>query len=112
VLSQIPSPSLHCLVQVEGGTVTITPEGELDVATVPLLEAAMESQRHLGAGTLVVDLRGLTFIDSAGVHLLLRWARRAARTNRAFRVIPGAERVQLVLAMTGVLEALGFDERA
>ena len=91
----------------DGDAVTVSPVGELDLATAPLLEA--ELRRTAGSRELVVDLRRLTFIDSSGVHLLLRWAGDSARRRREFRVIPGAERVQLVLAMTGVLDTLGLD---
>jgi anti-sigma B factor antagonist len=106
-----PAP-FGCTVHAQDDVVTITPTGELDVGTVPLLEAAMSYHRDLGISTLVVDLRGLTFIDSSGVHLLLRWARDAARGRYELRVIPGSERVQLVFAMTGVLGALGLEARS
>jgi anti-anti-sigma factor len=105
----VTAPPFGCTVHAQDDVVTVTPTGELDLATVPLLEAAMSYQRDLGIGALVVDLRGVTFIDSCGVHLLLKWARGAARAGHDFRVIPGSERVQLVFAMTGVLEALGLD---
>ena len=109
-LTAVPAPpSLDCTIRVEGDVVTVAPIGELDLATAPLLESAMSSQRDLGIDTLVVDLRGVTFIDSSGVHLLLRWARETALRNHRFRVIPGSERVQLVFAIAGVLEALGLD---
>jgi anti-sigma B factor antagonist len=97
----------HCSCASDCGVVTVSPVGELDLATAPLLEA--ELRRTAGSRELVVDLRRLTFIDSSGVHVLLRWAGDAARRRREFRVIPGAERVQLVLGMTGVLETLGLD---
>ncbi len=111
-LTLVPAPTapqrFGCTVHARDGVVTITPTGELDLGTVPLLESAMSYERDLGDGELVVDLRGLTFIDSSGVHLLLRWAQDAARGSHDFRVIPGPDRVQLVFAMTGVLEALGL----
>jgi anti-sigma B factor antagonist len=104
----VTTPPFGCTVQAKDDVVTVLPAGELDIATVPLLEAAMTYQRDLGTGALVVDLRDVTFIDSCGVRLLLTWAREAARRGHDFRVIPGSERVQLVFAMSGVLEALDF----
>jgi anti-sigma B factor antagonist len=46
--------------------------GELDVATSPRLRDALLALVNRGADSLVVDLRGVTFIDSTGVGSLLR----------------------------------------
>jgi anti-anti-sigma factor len=108
--SPVLSPPLRRTVRAESDAATVAPHGELDLATAPLLDADLRDLRDIGFRTLVVDLRGLTFIDSAGVHLLLRWATSAARRGDAFRVIPGPDRVHLVFAITGVLDALGLDE--
>jgi anti-sigma B factor antagonist len=104
----LPQP-FGCTVYADGDAVAVAPSGELDIGTAPLLESALSYQRDLGAGAFVVDLRGVTFIDCAGVHLLLRWAEDAARGRHEFRVIPGSERVQRVLEMTSAVDALGLD---
>jgi anti-anti-sigma factor len=47
--------------------------GELDVASAPSLRDALLALLNRGDGaSLVVDLRGVTFIDSTGVGSLLR----------------------------------------
>jgi anti-sigma B factor antagonist len=47
--------------------------GELDVASAPALRDALLASLNRGdAPSLVVDLRGVTFIDSTGVGSLLR----------------------------------------
>ena len=46
----------------------MVPRGELDLATVPVLEAALVAQ----AGPVVLDLRGLTFVDATGLRLLIQ----------------------------------------
>jgi anti-sigma B factor antagonist len=46
--------------------------GELDVATSPMLRDSLLALVNRGAESLVVDLRGVTFIDSTGVGSLLR----------------------------------------
>jgi anti-sigma B factor antagonist len=92
----------RCAVLNDTDAAIVAPEGELDLATAPLLDAELRRLRDEGTRRLVVDLRGLTFIDSSGVHLLLRWA----RGDRRFSLIPGPQRVQMVLAMTGVVDHL------
>ena len=113
-LAAVPEPDLPppfgCTVHAEGEVVTVSPTGELDVGTVPLLDAAMSYHRDLGVRTLVVDLRGVSFIDSSAVHLLLRWAQDAVGEGNELRVLPGRECVQRVFALTGVLAALGLDD--
>jgi anti-sigma B factor antagonist len=99
-----------CSCSREGRAVTVSAAGELDLDTAPTLDA--ELRRVARAATdIVVDLRDIAFIDSAGVHVLLRWAGESARRGHEFRVIPGSERVQLVFAMTGVLQTLGIEDR-
>ena len=46
-------------------------EGELDIATVPSLSAAISGSVGAG-GTITLDLSGLTFIDSSGVGAILQ----------------------------------------
>jgi anti-sigma B factor antagonist len=46
--------------------------GELDVASAPALRDSMLALLNRGVDSLVVDLRGVTFIDSTGVGSLLR----------------------------------------
>lgn len=47
----------------------LTVRGELDEVAAPVLEQAIEDE---GAGPLIVDLSGVEFICSAGIHALLR----------------------------------------
>lgn len=52
--------------------------GELDVASAPALrDALLALLNRGGAGPLVLDLRGVTFMDSTGVGSLLRIHHRA-----------------------------------
>jgi anti-sigma B factor antagonist len=53
---------------VQGAEATVTLRGELDIATVPLFEQAVESALSGGVGALTVDLRPLSFLDSSGLR--------------------------------------------
>ena len=52
--------------------------GEIDVATAPALRDSVLGLLNRGATSLVLDLRGVTFVDSTGVGSLLRVHHRAA----------------------------------
>ena len=60
----------------------ITLEGELDIATAPALESALRDSRTAmrRPERRVVDLRGLTFMDSSGLRAILS-ANGAARRD-------------------------------
>ena len=68
-----------------GATALVQPRGELDIATVERLRAALD---EFGApGRLVLDLRGLSFIDSTGLHLLTELHERATRDRFELRLV-------------------------
>jgi anti-anti-sigma factor len=66
------------------GTVVV-PEGELDLATAPDLEAVLATQ----SGPVVVDLRKLSFIDLRGLRVLLDADARSRQNGMNLRFIPG-----------------------
>ena len=51
--------------------------GEIDVVSAPLLRDTALAQLNRGVESLVIDLRGVTFIDSTGIGSLLRIHHRA-----------------------------------
>jgi anti-sigma B factor antagonist len=86
----------------EGGVHRLTPIGELDLVTAPLLESAFDAVfRDDGVEMIVVDLTELSFMDSTGIHLLLRMNAACEDANR-LRVINGSRAVERVLDLTGV----------
>jgi anti-anti-sigma factor len=60
------------VVPAEGGKQTLRLVGELDLQTVPTFEKAIAELPTTGGITL--DLSELSFIDSTGLHALLRFA--------------------------------------
>jgi len=83
--------------------------GELDLASAGAFEQALR-QAEASAGRLVVDLSGLGFIDSTGIHVLLEAQRRSGGRLSLRR---GPDEVQRVLELTRVADCFAFeDERA
>jgi anti-anti-sigma factor len=86
----------------EGRVHRLTPIGELDLATTPLLESAFDAVfRDDDVEMIVVDLTELDFMDSTGIHLLIRMHRACADVDR-LRVINGSRAVERILDLTGV----------
>ena len=55
----------------ERETLVVAAQGELDIAAVADLHAALDEARAAGFDQVVLDLSGVTFIDSAGVAVVL-----------------------------------------
>ena len=99
-------PPFEVEVTRSGETVTVRPTGELDIATVPRLSEALHGATPYGC--LVLDLRGLSFIDSSGLRLVLMEVERAEGEPHEVQVIPGDERVQRIFRLTGADRIVPF----
>jgi len=103
-----PSPTiggLHLHSIRDGNILWVELYGELDLATVPMLDRELRSASARGAMRVVVDLSGLEFIDSSGLHALL-----AARENAtyALELTRGPAAVQRLFDLTGCTDLFRF----
>jgi anti-sigma B factor antagonist len=90
----------------DSNAVVIGVSGELDLASSPALETELESAAASAAALVVVDLRGLEFMDSTGLSVLVRAHQRATEHGQRFGVVRGPQQVQRLLSLTGVAERL------
>jgi anti-anti-sigma factor len=88
------------------GVAIVQPRGDLDLATVEDLHTALN--RIDGAGRLVLDLRGLTFIDSSGLQLLVTLHHRAQRDEFELSVIAPAGAPNRAIELCGLDKTLPF----
>lgn len=105
-----PPVSFHCESGRSGDTAWVRPVGELDIDTAPALEDALAAEREAGSRRLVLDLRRLTFMDSTGLRLVIRWDTAARQQGFEFAVVPGQEAVQRVIKLTGMDDYLTVAE--
>ena len=77
----------------------VRPAGELDLAAVGELEAAIGGALD-GHRQLVVDLRDVTFLDTEGLKSLIETARVAAERHVAFRLVRGRRSVERIFELT------------
>ena len=90
----------------------ITAIGELDFATRDELVEMLTQIEELGTHDLILDLRELAFIDSAGLHVLVAAHRRALAGGWRFQIVCGPGRVWRALALSGLTTELQFVSRA
>jgi anti-sigma B factor antagonist len=98
----------RCEVEPDRIAVRVRPVGELDLATVPIVEAQLGELWSVGFTHLVLDLRDVGFLDSAGVRLLVSWHAHGSDDGIVFGVIPGPPPVQRVLEVSGVADHLTY----
>jgi len=81
--------------------------GELDIAGAREAEEAVrQAESGGGESALTIDLRGLTFMDSTGLRLLVAADRRAHEAGRTLRIVRGPDAIQRVLELTGLGDKL------
>lgn len=102
-----PKP-FRCAVSHHDGLSHVRPEGDLDMSTAGEVDTALREALDGGAKRLVVDLRGLHFMDSTGLTLLTRWNNASRRDGFDLELIEGDERIQRLFTLTGLHEYFTF----
>ena len=80
--------------------------GELDAHQAPALRSLLAEQVLTGPGNLVLDLSGLTFIDSSGLAALIAAHKGTQAAGTSFVLAGPGAAVTKVLALTGLRTVL------
>jgi anti-sigma B factor antagonist len=90
-----------------GSTTILALTGELDLAGAEALERELA---EVGAVDVVLDLRGLEFMDSTGLRAIALAAQQAEADRRRLALVAGPEPVMRVFDLTRMRERLTFVE--
>ena len=93
----------------EDGRVRLRLQGELDLATAPMVAQRLRTLSRQRA-TVVLDLDELAFIDMSGLRMLLAAAENAARDGWALTVTHGSAAVRRLTDLVQLDRALPLDE--
>lgn len=85
-------------------TALVALQGDLDLVTVSKV-AELQPQAD-GVRHVVLDLRGLTFMDVPGLRELIKQNEYARSNRHNLAVVRGSKRIQRLLGLTGVVEQL------
>jgi anti-sigma B factor antagonist len=89
------------------GSLVLVLEGELDIATSPLLDEALVRARGTNAASILVDLHAVSFIDSSGLHVLIRHTREEDGRARV-RLTKGSPQTRRLFELSGAMHYLPF----
>jgi anti-sigma B factor antagonist len=99
--------TLSVTVQLDGQVVRLVAVGEIDMSTTDVLRAslndALDNRRPLA---VVVDMAGVTFLDSTGIAAFVVARNRAIGENTTLTLINCGSIIRQVLEVTGLLGIL------
>ena len=82
---------------IDDQTFLVEPHGEIDIATAPHLEKALGMAFGHAPATLVLDLRGVDFIDSRGVGLIQSAHQQLRAAGASLKIVCRAAHLRRVL---------------
>jgi anti-anti-sigma factor len=92
----------------DGDEATVALSGELDLSTSTTVEQSLSEAEEKRPERLLLDLRGLSFIDSTGLRVVLAADGRARRDGRRFEVVPGPPQVHRVFRIALLDRRIAF----
>jgi len=92
----------------DGAVHSICLFGELDLATADAVQEELTRVEATDADSIVLDLSGLTFINSTGLRLLIGAAARSRAAGGRLSLLRGGPAVQRALQLTGLEDQLPF----
>jgi anti-anti-sigma factor len=91
---------------VRGGTTVLVLAGDVDIHTAPQVSERLDQLCDGGCASVVVDLAGVTFLDSSALSALLAAHRNFAQAGRTLRLAAPRPHVQKVFRITRLLDVI------
>ncbi|WP_329282190.1 STAS domain-containing protein [Streptomyces sp. NBC_01451] len=103
-----PAP---CTERVVGGTTVVGLHGEIDLFAAPPLTARLDELTAGPRPDLVLDLRGVSFIDCSGLGVLCRARNRVLARDGRLRLVTRSAGFLRILRHTGLRDAFEVHSR-
>lgn len=94
-------------VEERGRALLVVPRGDLDIASVGRVRE-MVARVRAGHDTIVIDLRGVGFLDTSGLRLLLEEHEHALGEGGRVVFVRGGKGVQRIFEIAGLDRQLPF----
>lgn len=89
-------------VQQRGDRSVLSASGEVDVFTAPTLDDAISGELDEERAHLVVDLTGVSFLDSTGLGVLVKGLKGAREAGGSLDLVVSSERIRRIFEITGL----------
>jgi anti-sigma B factor antagonist len=83
-----------------GGLTVVRPAGRLDLLSAAEMKQRLAESAGGGCRLLVVDLAGVTFIDSSGLGALIGGLKAARQSGADLRIARPGEQARVILELT------------
>jgi anti-sigma B factor antagonist len=93
-------------ISIRGDELWVLPRGDLDIGGAPELDETLSLALASDAKAIVIDLRGLEFVDSTGLRTLISPTQGEGGDRVTF--VEGNDHVQSVFRVAGLLDELTF----
>ncbi|MBI2298205.1 MAG: STAS domain-containing protein [Armatimonadetes bacterium] len=94
--------SLRVNISVVDGLVVLSLFGEVDIASVPILQEHFQRQFAEGSQRMIVDLEGLDYLDSTGLGCVTAARRQAREAGGDLLLVCTRQRVLRLFNITGL----------
>ncbi len=96
----------------QGGASVVSAVGEVDVFSAPDLDAALEAALAGGSARLVVDLSGVSFLDSTGLGVLVKALKGARDAGGSLHLVVASDRIRKIFEITGLDASMSIFDTA
>jgi anti-anti-sigma factor len=86
--------------QADNGVTVVAPTGRLDVAGAPALKDAIAEAARSGPTRVVIDMEGVSFVDSTGLGSVIAALKQLRSTQGELRLAAPNQQVRVVLELT------------
>lgn len=88
--------------EVDGRAVVLSPSGRLTMTTAALLRQSVAAEVEGGKSRVVLDLAGVSFVDSSGLGAIVGGLKSARQAGGDLRIAAAGEQVRTVLDLTNL----------
>jgi anti-anti-sigma factor len=96
-------------VEIDGSDVWVILVGEIDAGSAATLQGRLDEAGELTSGAVVLDMSGVTFIDSTGLSVVIRAHQIMGEHGRSLILRHISAPVSRLLDITGLRATLGLD---
>ncbi|MCL6588855.1 MAG: STAS domain-containing protein [Firmicutes bacterium] len=95
-----------------GPNLIVTLNGELDLETSPVFREAVDSKLNLydSISHLILDCKGVNFIDSSGLGVILGRFKKLNQTGGRLSIINASEQLKQIMKFAGLFKIIGVYE--